>query len=121
MAVEKINTSNTNPAAPAGRINVAWQISAPYTDPLDTASQVSDLSASIALVNFSDAEVPSGTINGSNVTFTLAHTPSPAASLQLFNGIVQKAGGIDFTLSGATITFTTAPSSGSVLQAWYRY
>jgi hypothetical protein len=27
-----------------------------------------------------DAETPSGTVNGSNVTFTLAHTPNPTGS-----------------------------------------
>lgn len=66
--------------------------------------------------SFSDAEVPSG----SGATFNLAHVPF-GSSLQLFrNGLVQKTG-VDFTLSGATITFTTAPSADDLLQAWYRY
>lgn len=72
--------------------------------------------------NFADEEVPSGSINGSNVTFTLAHPPSPAASLILsLAGLVQwqNASG-DYTLSGATITFGTAPAVGPLL-AWYRY
>lgn len=67
-------------------------------------------------------ETPSGTINGSNVTFTLAHTPAPAASLQLYlNGAMQTAGGVDYSLSGATITFVSAPLTSSVLRAFYRY
>ena len=36
------------------------------------------------LPSFSDGEMPAGTINGSNTVFTLAFTPSPAASLDLF-------------------------------------
>ncbi len=34
---------------------------------------------------FADAETPTGAINGSNVTFTLATAPNPAASLELHN------------------------------------
>jgi hypothetical protein len=39
------------------------------------------------------------------------------------NGIVQKAGGFDYTLSGNTLTFTNGgtPQSGDTLLAWYRY
>ena len=123
MAVSKINTSNTNPAAPAGRVNVAWQISAPYQDPIDPASQIADLSASIALVNFADEEVPAGTIDGTNTSFTLNFSPNPPKSLQLFlNGVLQKPGGVDYTLtSGNVVIYTAAPSSGSSHLAWYRY
>ena len=71
--------------------------------------------------NFSDAEVPSGTINGVNVTFTLLRAPNPLQSLELFlNGVLQTQG-IDYTLSTNTITFTVAPASGGALIAWYRY
>jgi hypothetical protein len=72
--------------------------------------------------NFADSETPGGTINGSNVTFTLAHSPNPALSLQLnLSGLTQAQGvGLDYTLSGSTITFATAPSMGP-LRAWYRY
>ncbi len=75
----------------------------------------------VAVLNFSDDETPSGTVNGSNVTFTLAHTPNPAASLMLFiNGVLQIAG-TDFTLSTATITMSSAPTTGAILTAFYRY
>lgn len=72
---------------------------------------------------FSDEEVPSGAINGSNTTFTLANAPNPSASLQLFlNGVLQAQGaGEDYTLSGSTITFTVAPSTGDLLLCWYRF
>jgi hypothetical protein len=73
--------------------------------------------------NFADEEVPTGAINGSNVTFTLAFTPSPAASLILvLNGVIQHQGaGKDYTISGNTITFAVAPTTGDILLAWYRH
>jgi len=76
------------------------------------------------LPNFSDNETPSGAIDSVNAVFTLAHTPNPAASLDLFkNGQLMIAGGADFTLATATITFTSAakPQVGDVLIASYRY
>jgi len=72
-------------------------------------------------INFVDAEVPSGTINSSNTVFTLAFTPNPAASLQLYrNGILQRAGGVDYTLATATITYVTAPVTGDTHVCSYR-
>jgi hypothetical protein len=72
--------------------------------------------------SFADDETPTGTINGVNTTFTLAHTPSPAASVQLFkNGQKLEPGGADFSLSTATITTTVAPKTGDVLTASYRF
>ena len=72
--------------------------------------------------SFASAEVPTGAIDGTNATFTLAHSPSPAASLQLYlNGALQQAGGGDFTLTGASIVFVTPPLVGSILIAYYMY
>jgi len=71
---------------------------------------------------FSDAEVPGGTMDGNNTTFTLANPPSPAASLALFrNGMAQKAS-VDYTLTGSTVQFMTGavPQLGDTLLAWYR-
>lgn len=79
-------------------------------------------SISGASLSFSDAETPSGSVNGSNVTFTLANSPSPATSLSLYvNGALQTPGGEDYSLSGATITMVNAPLTGSIIRAWYRY
>ena len=75
-----------------------------------------------ATFNFADDETPSGSINGSNVTFTLAHTPSPGASLSLFkNGQKLEPGGADYSLSTNTITATVAPKTGDTLTANYRF
>lgn len=66
------------------------------------------------------SEVPTGTVNGVNAAFTLAAAPSPASSLFVFlNGALQKSGGEDYTLSSATITFASAPPSGSLMVAYY--
>ena len=72
---------------------------------------------------FADSETPSGTMDGSNGTFALASAPLPAASLQLYRNGLQQMSGIDFTLSGATITFlnTSVPKSTDIVQAFYRF
>lgn len=65
------------------------------------------------------AETPSGTVNSSNVTFTLANTPaSPNGVLIVLDGVTQY-NGVDFTVSGTTITFVTAPVTGSTIFAYY--
>lgn len=75
--------------------------------------------------NFIDAETPAGTINGVNDTFTLANTPSPAASLFLFHadGSPYIGGGVHYTLVADTITFDALaiPQTGDLLRANYRY
>lgn len=78
-------------------------------------------SAGLSNANFVDAETPSGTINGSNTAFTLANTPV-TGSLQLFlNGVRLVVGaGNDYTLTGASISMTTAPITGDSLIATYR-
>lgn len=66
-------------------------------------------------------EVPSGSVNGTNVTFTLSQTPSVANTEQVFlNGLLQFAGATeDYTISGDTITFNTAPEAGWKLVVCY--
>jgi hypothetical protein len=68
------------------------------------------------------SEVPSGTINGSTTSFTLANTPT-AGSVALYkNGQRQTAGGsADYTISGATITYNAAPLTGDTLLADYTH
>lgn len=65
---------------------------------------------------------PTGTINGSNTSFTLSPTPTVSANVNCFlNGVQQQQGaGNDYTISGATITYLTAPATGSKLNClWY--
>lgn len=79
-----------------------------------TALGYTPLSAS----NFVKNETPSGTVNGSNVTFALANTPS-SGTLALFQNGLLLSNITDFTISSATITFVTAPTTGDILLAAY--
>jgi hypothetical protein len=80
------------------------------------------LAVSIPGVGFVDQQTPTGAINGVNTAFTLTQAPSPSASLTVFlNGLLMSAG-VDYTLSGSTITFATAsvPHTGDILLCSYR-
>lgn len=72
--------------------------------------------------NWKDA-APTGTINGSNVTFTLPSTPqesgSTEPSVDLYLDGLYQTPGTDYTISGVTITMTTAPALGQSLRASY--
>jgi hypothetical protein len=81
---------------------------------------VQDTGAGITSANFVVEEIPSGLLNGSNTIYTLAFTPV-SSKLKLFlNGIRLRSGaGNDYTISTATITMATAPTSNDVLIADY--
>lgn len=83
-----------------------------------SVTYVQDLAGTLSPTNFVFGETPSGTINGSNTTFTISATPTSNTLGLYLNGILLKSGaGNDYTLSTNTITMTTAPVSGDVLQA----
>jgi hypothetical protein len=76
-----------------------------------------------AVPGFATGEVPAGTVNGSNLAFTLAFAPLPASSLNLYrNGLLMKQG-TDYQVSGKNLTFFVAsvPQTGDLLLADYRY
>jgi uncharacterized protein YoxC len=91
-------------------------------------NSVSALSATVStlttssLAAFSDAETPSGAVNGTNTTFTLANTPATSASVAIYRNGVLQSNGTDFTISGRTVTFASVsmPQSGDIIQAFYR-
>lgn len=65
-------------------------------------------------------ETPSGTVNGANVTFTLANTPVAGTERVYQNGIrLEPGAGNDYTISTATITFATAPATGDKVRVDY--
>lgn len=67
-------------------------------------------------------ETPTGSINGSNTTFTLANTPKSGYEEVFLNGVLQDAGaGNDYTISGLTITMLAAPVAGDKLRVSYPY
>lgn len=106
------------------------QQAAKPADPLTSLVAMSlgrgyQLQAKIASgAHFADAEVPAGAQNGVNQTYTLANAPNPALSLLLyFNGVLFLHG-VDYTLSGLTITLLSAKPDSSLnewLVAWYRF
>jgi hypothetical protein len=80
------------------------------------------LAVSIPGVSFVDQQAPTGAINGVNAVFTLSQAPIPTTSLAVYrNGLLMTAG-IDYTLSGAVITFMAGlvPQSSDTLSCSYR-
>ena len=67
-------------------------------------------------------EAPSGTVDGANVTFLLSQTPASSANLNLsIDGVTQRQG-IEYTISGKTITMAVAPSNVPIAQTlWAIY
>lgn len=68
--------------------------------------------------NLSSPITPTGLVNGVNAIYTLPTVPGLIV-LIFRNGLLQKGGGVDYTLSGTTITFIVAPLSGDSLLAVY--
>ena len=90
---------------------------------LNTAVSPPVLSAVPAVpINFADAEVPAGTPNGTLATFTLAHAPV-GSSLHLHRNGLRQLAGLDYTISGNTVTFlaVATPQTGDTLLADYRF
>lgn len=85
-----------------------------------SVTYVQDTAGTLSPTNFVTEETPSGSINGSNTSFTIANTPTAGTVKLYLNGVRQKSGaGNDYTISTNTITMTTAPISGDVLIADY--
>jgi hypothetical protein len=75
------------------------------------------------LPQFVDGETPNGTPNGSTIVFTLAFAPSPSTSLQLYRNGLRMEQGLDYTISGSSISFLpgSVPQTGDILLASYRF
>ena len=70
--------------------------------------------------NFVPKETPTGAVDGTNVTFTLANAPITGTEHLYFNGMLLESGaGNDYTISGATITMLFTPSVGDKLRCSY--
>lgn len=71
---------------------------------------------------FIDGEVPAGTLDGLNGTFTVANAPNPGSSLAVYrNGLLLKQNG-DYTVTGNTIVFVAGaiPQAADALLTSYR-
>lgn len=71
------------------------------------------------IANIFVQEVPSGTVNGSNVTFTLSNNPIFTSAILLHVNGVLLIQGTHYSISGNTITMTSAPVAGQLLHAVY--
>lgn len=80
------------------------------TTQIATTAFVLANSGGLSASNFVFNEIPSGTINGSNVTFTLANTPTTGKVTLYKNGQLL-APTTDYTISGSTITYVIAPTT----------
>lgn len=102
--------------------DTAWLSSANQGGTLETTAitWTNPITTGLSTSNFVFDETPSGTVNGSNTTFTLANTPV-AGTVQLWieGWKLVPGAGNDFTISGTTITLTTAPLTGERLYANY--
>lgn len=64
-------------------------------------------------------ETPSGSVNGSNTSFTLSSAPSESSMVMIFvDGIYQRPT-TDYTISGTTITMTIAPATAQDIRVCY--
>lgn len=70
--------------------------------------------------SFVTRETPTGSVNGANVTFTLANTPIAGTECVYLNGLLQEPGGNDYSITTNTITFVTAPATGDRLRVNYQ-
>jgi hypothetical protein len=66
-------------------------------------------------------EIPSGSVNGSNSSFSASTTPISSATYLLYlNGkMLQQGSGKDYTISGSSITVPTPPAIGQTLWSFY--
>lgn len=97
--------------------------------PTTLSGDVSSVSAtgSVALssgvmkaANYVVREAPSGAVNGSNASFSLANTPVSGTEQVFLNGLLMEPGaGNDYTISGGTLTFSFAPASGDRIRVTY--
>lgn len=84
-----------------------------------TVSGSSNTLSNLPVATQIQREVPSGTINGSTTAFTLAFTPVTTNSVSVYLDGVLQIVTTDYSISTATITFTTAPALGQSLIAVY--
>ena len=75
----------------------------------------------ILVPKWSINEIPTGSINGVNMVFTLAHTPIDQIMLYLNGQYMTVGAGEDYTISGSTITMASAPIVGDKIIVNYPY
>lgn len=75
----------------------------------------------LTAANIVTRETPTGLVNGSNTTYSLAATPTAGTEEVFLNGILQEPGaGNDYTIAASVITMLSAPLTGDRLRVNYR-
>ena len=69
---------------------------------------------------FVESEIPTGPVNGSNKTFTLAGTSNPATSLEVFINGQKIVLTTDYTLTGDSLVMELAYPTGTAIRVNYR-
>jgi len=73
------------------------------------------------VISFSDAEIPVGTIDGVNLTFSLSVSPNPGSSLKVFLNGLRLDPIIDYSLAGSVLVMVSAPHIGDIFFVDYRF
>ena len=108
-----ITTTLANSGVTAGTYN---SVTVNAKGIVTAASNVTAMSAA----NFVTRETPTGAVNGSNVTFTLANTPVAGTEHVYINGLLMEPGaGNDYTISGSTITTLFTLQTGDKIRVSY--
>lgn len=109
-----VATSTTTPAITIQTSLAAGVLKSNGSNAIALAT-TSDIVAGLA-----NRETPSGTVNGSTTAFTLAFTPVSGTEMVFKSGVLQDPGGAnDYTISGAVVTFNTAPATGDTIRVTY--
>jgi hypothetical protein len=64
-------------------------------------------------------ETPAGLVNGTNTLYVVSQTPLENDAVDVFLDGLKKIPGVDYTISGLNITFTTAPVLGQTVRVNY--
>lgn len=102
------------PIPPAINQALVWNGAAYAPTTISTASPSGNS------INFADAEIPMGNIDGVNATFSLLNAPTPSSSLQIvYNSGIQSPD--MYMLNGRTFILTFVPQVGDSLVTYYRF
>ena len=88
--------------------------SAPLQDEVVLVYHTESISSAIPGISISGTDTFAG--NGSNTNFTVSSTADASSSLVTVNGIVQRYG-VDYSITGLTLSFVDAPPDDSAIQA----
>lgn len=109
------------PLSSAGTDVLNFLLSIPQNQSQFTLQQKQATAVAGVVGTFVGGETPSGTINGTNKVFTLANAPLQNNGVVLLSGVLQNPivpnniQPAQYSISGTTLTFITAPATGSAL------